>query len=66
MLIRWLSVELKLRTHREKVEAEIQYLRMQVKFADELVGEGTAAGEYLNSIERRLESRPHPPPLRVR
>ncbi len=66
MLIPRLSVELKLRTNREKVEAEIHHLRMQVKFADELAGEGTAAGEELNSIERRLESRPRPPPLQVR
>jgi hypothetical protein len=53
-LIPRLSIKLKLRTPRERIEAEIHYLRMQVKFANELIGEGSAAGEYVNSIERRL------------
>jgi hypothetical protein len=49
-----LSIELKLRTPREKVQAEIHFLRMQVQYANEVLAEGTSAGEFVDFHDRRL------------
>ena len=49
-----LMIELRLRTPRERVQAEIHYLRMQVKFAGEVLGEGSAAGDYVDYQDRRM------------
>ena len=49
-----LAIELKLRTPREKVQAEIHFLRMQVQYANEVLAEGTAAGEFVDFHDRRL------------
>jgi len=49
-----LLIELRLRTPRERVQAEIHYLRMQVKFNGELLGEGTGVGDYVDYQDRRM------------
>lgn len=49
-----LQLELRIRTPRESVEAEIHYLRLQLKFAGEVIGEGRAAGEHVGRYEVRV------------
>ena len=46
--------ELRLRTPNERVQAEIHHLRLQVKFANEVLGEGTSVGEYVDANDRRM------------
>jgi hypothetical protein len=46
--------ELRLRTPNERVKAEIHHLRLQVKFAGEVLGEGTSAGDFVDSHDRRI------------
>lgn len=49
-----IQFELRLRTPNERVQAEIHYLRLQVKFKGEALGEGTTAGDYVDSNDRRM------------
>lgn len=49
-----LSIELKFRTPRERVQAEIHFLRMQVQYANEVLAEGATAGEFVDFHDRRL------------
>jgi len=46
--------ELRLRTPNERVQAEIHELRLRVKFANEVLGEGTSGGEYVDTNDRRM------------
>jgi hypothetical protein len=46
--------ELRLRTNSEKVQSEIHYLRLQVKFAGEVLGEGASSGDFVDSHDRRM------------
>ncbi len=46
--------ELRLHTPNERVDAEIHHLRLQVKFANEVLGEGVCAGDYVDSNDRRI------------
>jgi hypothetical protein len=46
--------ELRLRTPNERVQAEIHQLRLRVKFANEVLGEGTSGGEYVDANDRRM------------
>ena len=46
--------ELRLRTPNERVQAEIHHLRLRVKFANEVLGEGTSGGEYVDTNDRRM------------
>jgi hypothetical protein len=46
--------ELRLRTNSEKVQGEIHYLRLQVKFAGELLGDGASSGDFVDSHDRRM------------
>ena len=46
--------ELRLRTNREKVQAEIHYLRLRVKFGNELLGEGTSSGDFIGPYDNRI------------
>lgn len=46
--------ELRLRTPTERVQAEIHHLRLRVKFMNEVLGEGTAGGEYVDTNDRRM------------
>lgn len=49
-----LAIELKLRAPNERVQAEIHFLKLQVRFQNEVLAEGTAAGEFVDFHDRRL------------
>lgn len=49
-----LSVAVKLWTSRESVQAEIHYLNARLKLGEEVLGEGSFAGEYVNSVRREM------------
>ncbi len=46
--------ELRLRTPNERVQAEIHHLRLRIKFANEVLGDGTSGGEYVDTNDRRM------------
>jgi len=49
-----LCIELKLRTPRERVKAEIHFLRLQVQYAGEVLAEGTSSGDFVDFYDRRV------------